>query len=99
MNQSAAQEAAASAEMTKQAEVKVMLEQQKIASQKEKEALIMQVCLSSTCSPAMLGGYVYSENFGPLSCLSVFRPPALSYNFTSEMSYLPNQDTLGRWPD
>ena len=44
MNKSVAQEAAASAEMTKQEEVKVVLEQQKIATQKEKEALIMQVC-------------------------------------------------------
>lgn len=43
VNQSAAQEAAASAEMTKQAEVKIKLEQQKVVSQKERESLIIQV--------------------------------------------------------
>ena len=42
VNQSAVQHAVASAEQSKQAEVKIMLEQQKVASQKDKECLVMQ---------------------------------------------------------
>ncbi len=45
VTQSAAEAAAATAEKSKQVEVKVMLDQQKVASQKDKEALIMQVRL------------------------------------------------------
>ena len=43
VNQSAAQEAAASAEKSKEAEVKAVLEQQRMAFQKEKELLVSQV--------------------------------------------------------
>jgi hypothetical protein len=48
VNQNAAQEAAASAEVTKQAEVRIKLEQQKVASQKEKESLLIQVFMLFT---------------------------------------------------
>lgn len=43
VNKSVAQEAVASAEKTKEAEVKIKVEQQKVASQKEKESLVIQV--------------------------------------------------------
>ena len=44
VSQSAAEAAAVTAEKSKQEEVKIMLDQQKAASQKDKETLIMQVC-------------------------------------------------------
>ena len=43
VSQSAAQEAAASAEKCKQEELKLILEQQNVTAQREKEALLMQV--------------------------------------------------------
>ena len=43
VTQSAAEEAAANLEKSKKEEVKMMLDQQKVASQKDKETLIMQV--------------------------------------------------------
>jgi len=47
VSQSVAQEAAASAEKSKQEELKLVLEQQNMAAQREKETLLMQV--SSSC--------------------------------------------------
>ncbi len=44
VSKSAAQEAAASAEKSKQDELKLVLEQQSLASQREKESLLLQVC-------------------------------------------------------
>ena len=44
VSQTAAQEAASTAEKTKQEEIKLVLEKYSIAAQREKEALIMQVC-------------------------------------------------------
>ena len=57
VTQSAAETAAATAEKTRQEEIKVKLEQGKAAFQKEKEILILQVCAGDV-SVASFGFWV-----------------------------------------